>query len=394
MFKTATVTAKDTLCRGLGQDLGKSLIEKLGRTPDACWLFSSPGEGLDEFLQGVNDAVGNAALVGCTTDGEISTSGLSVGSVVLGGIATDQIGFYTASVEGLGPLSEESGKKLGEMLPSSTRYVQVFSDGLTGNGSAILRGLNSVLPPDIPIAGGAAGDAGQFIKTWQFHGRKLLSDSVVGIAFSGNFAVGTGVRSGWLPVGLTKKVTRSEGNVVFELDGKSALEVYRRFLGKQADKLPAVGVEYPFGLMDESGRTGEADYWLLRAPMSVNPADGSISFAGEVPQGASIRLTCGDQGSILQGAQQAAHLALKDVGPAVPVIAFVYSCMARKIVLGTRTSLELEEMRQVLGANIPMLGFYTYGEYCPVRHAGPSMLHNETATVSVIGIDDEQPRDV
>jgi hypothetical protein len=123
--------------------------------------------------------------------------------------------------------------------------------------------------------------------------------------------------------------------------------------------------------------------------MSVNPEDGSISFAGEVPQGATIRLTCGDHSTILQGAQQAARLALQDVGKAVPVMVFVYSCMARKIVLGTRTGLELEEMRQVLGADIPMLGFYTYGEYCPVRQAGPSMLHNETATVSVIGIDDD-----
>jgi hypothetical protein len=390
MFNTATVIEKGALSKRLGQNMGKSLVGQLGHAPDACWLFSSPGDGLEDLLQGINDTVGANILVGCTTDGEISSSGLSTGSVVLGGIVSDRISFYTASVEGLGALSEESGRRLAEKLPPTIRYAQIFSDGLTGNGSAILRGINSILKPNIPIAGGAAGDAGRFVKTWQFHGRKLLSDAVVAIGFSGDFSVGTGVKSGWLPVGLGKKVTRSRGNVVYELDGQSALEVYKRFLGKHADKLPAVGVEYPFGLIDESGELDAADYFLLRAPMTVNPQEGSISFAGEVPEGATIRLTCGDHGSILQGARQAARLALEDVGEASPVAIFVYSCMARRIVLGTRTELELEQMRQVIGAQIPMLGFYTYGEYCPVRRSGPSMLHNETATVSVIGMHDEQ----
>jgi hypothetical protein len=388
MFNVATFMAKDTLSRHLGQDLGNSLIERLGQTPDACWLFSSPADDLDEFLQGVNDTIGTDVLVGCTTDGEVSNSGLSTGSAVLGGVACDQIDFHAASVTGLGTLSEQKGRELGEMFPPTTRYAQVFSDGLTGNGSAILRGLHSVLKSHIPVAGGAAGDMGRFIKTWQFHGRRLLSDSVVGIGFSGEFVVGTGVKSGWQPVGLAKRVTRSQGNVVYELDGQPALDVYRRFLGKHADKLPAVGVEYPLGLVDESGEVGQEDYLLLRAPMTVNAEEGSISFAGEVPQGATIRLTCGDQGSILQGAQQAAHQALEDIGDAVPVMAFLYSCMARKLVLGMRTQLELERVRQTLGMQLPVLGFYTYGEYCPMRHGGPSLLHNETATVSVIGMRD------
>jgi hypothetical protein len=388
MFNAGTVMAKDVLTRALGRSLGNRLIEKLGRAPDAAWLFCSPDDGLEEFLQGVNDTVGADVLVGCTTDGEISSAGLTLSSAVLGGIVCDQIVFHAASVTGLGSLSEERGRELGEKLPPGVRYVQVFSDGLTGNGSAILRGLHAGLNSSIPIAGGAAGDAGRFIKTRQFHGRKLLTDSAVAIGFSGDFLVGTGVRSGWLPVGVAKKVTRSEGNIVYELDGQPALEVYRRFLGKHADKLPAVGVEYPLGLIDESGDVGESDYHLLRAPMSVNAEDGSIAFAGEIPEGSSIRLTLGDHSSILQGARQAAEMALEDIGNAVPAMVFLYSCMARKIVLGMRTQLELERVKEVLGIGLPVLGFYTYGEYSPVRRGGPSLLHNETATVSVIGIQD------
>lgn len=389
MFKAASVMVKDTLSRSLGRDLGGNLLERLGQAPGASWLFCSPGEGLEEFLHGVNDTVRTDVLVGCTSDGEISDAGLSTGSAVLGGIVCDHITFYAASATGLDTLSEERGRELGDLLPPTVRYVQVFSDGLTGNGSAILRGLQSSFKLPIPVAGGAAGDAGRFIKTWQFHGRKLLSDSLVAIGFSGEFSVGTGVRSGWLPVGLGKKVTRAQGNVVYELDGQPALQVYRRFLGKHADKLPAVGVEYPLGLVDESGDVGETDYCLLRAPMTVNTEEGSISFAGEIPEGATIRVTCGDHGSILDGAQQAARLALRDIGDTAPAMIFLYSCMARRIVLGTHTQLELEQVRHVLGTHLPVLGFYSYGEFCPVRQGGPSLLHNETATISVIGMHDE-----
>lgn len=388
MFSAATVMTKGPFSRHLGQKLGKSLIERLGRTPAACWLFCSPEERFNEFLQGVNDSIGADILVGCTTDGEISSSGLSADSAVLGGIVTDQIGFHAAAVTGLGSHSEESGKRLGRMMPSTVRYAQIFSDGLTGNGCAILRGLSSAIGVHIPVGGGTAGDAGRFVKTYQFHGRRLLSDSVVGISFSGNFSVGTGVRSGWAPVGLAKKVTRAHGNVVYELDGQSALEAYRRFLGKHADKLPAVGVEYPFGLVDTSGDVGERDYYLLRAPMTVNAQEGSISFAGEVPQGAMIRLTCGDHASILRGAEQAARMALDCIGDATPVMVFFYSCTARKIVLGLRTRLELDHVQHILSAQLPVLGFYTYGEYSRVRPGGPSLLHNETAAVAVIGVHD------
>jgi len=388
MFDAVTVLTDEVFSRTAGQELGNKLVRRLGRTPNACWMFCSPEEGLEELLQGVNDVIGTDVLVGCTTDGEISSSGFSTESAVLCGIVSDQIGFHAASVTGLGPVSEESGRGLGESLPKSIKYAQVFSDGLTGNGCAILRGLRGALGNDIPIAGGTAADAGRFRKTWQFHGRRLLTDSVVGLGFSGNFTIGTGVKSGWAPVGLAKTVTRSHENVVYELDGQPALEVYKRFLGKHADKLPIVGVEYPWALVDRSGDVGEKDYGLLRAPMVMIPEEGAIYFAGEVPEGATIRLTCGDYVSILEAAAKAARSAMEDLGDAVPVMAFFYSCMARKVVLGMRTRLELEEVRNVVGAQLPILGFYTYGEYCPVRRGGLSLLHNETATISVIGVHD------
>ncbi|MBM3299780.1 MAG: FIST C-terminal domain-containing protein [Deltaproteobacteria bacterium] len=337
------------------------------------------------MLLGVNDAVSPSLVIGCTTDGEISTAGFGTGSAVLGGVATDRIDFQVAAVQDLGRDPQEAGRELGKGLPAGVRHVQIFSDGLTGNGCAILRGLRSVLATNIPISGGTAGDSGRFRRTWQFVGTKVLSDSAVAVGLSGQFSLGTGVKSGWSPIGIAKKVTRASGNVLYELNGQPALEVYERFLGKHADKLPGVGVEYPFGLVDRWGDVGENDYYLLRATMSVNRREGSITFAGEIPEGALVRLTCGDYASILEAAEKAARIALEGLKVGSPVMVFFYSCMARRIVLGRRTKDEIGRIRSVFGTDLPLVGFYTYGEYCRVKCDGPSLFHNETATVTVIG---------
>jgi hypothetical protein len=386
MFKAATVVSKEPFSRLSGQLLGNALLGELGGAPSACWLFSTPSQQLKELVLGVVDTLGAANLIGCTTDGEISMAGLSTGSAALCGVITDRIEFHVACARDLHTNAEKAGKRLAKQFPSDVQYVQVFSDGLTGNSCAMLRGITSILGPHVPIAGGTAGDAGSFQRTWQFLGRKLLSDTAVAIGFSGDFAVGTGVRSGWSPIGIAKKVTRASGNVVHELNGQPALQVYERFLGKHSDKLPAVGVEYPLGLVHGLEGETESDYHILRATMAVNRQDGSIAFAGEIPEGSMVRLTCGDHASILEAAEQAACLAVTELGNRTPVMVFFYSCMARRIVLGRRTKEEIDRVRLVVGAELPIVGFYTYGEFCRVECNGPSLLHNETASVSVIGL--------
>ncbi len=386
MFNAGTVAAKERFTFELGRRMGESLIERLGQKPGAAWLFSSPGRGIKELLKGVADTVGTNVIVGCTTDGEISSSGFSDGSAVLGGIATDRIDFHIAAVNALGRDSEAAGKKLAAALPGSLRYVQIFSDGLTGNGCAILRGAMSQLGEDIPICGGAAADGDRFERTLQFYGSQILSDSVVAIGFSGDFDIGTGVQSGWSPIGIAKSVTRSAGHVVYELDGQPALEVYKRFFGKHVEKLPMVGIEYPLGLISCSDLLDDPDYnILLRASVSMNQDEGSITFAGEIPEGTIVRLTCGDPKCTLEASERAARMALRDLGGSTPAIAFVFSCMARKTVLGRRAHEEIEIIRRAAGLDTPLLGFYSYGEFCPAKRGGPTLLHNETATISVLG---------
>ena len=367
--------------------MGEALVEKLGEMPDASWLFCSPENDLNSLVQGVYEAIGRRPLIGCTTDGEISNEGFSNRSAVLGGVVSDQIGFEMAIVRDISRDNEKAGRDLASVFSDRVRYIQLFSDGLTGDGCAILRGMAAVFKNEIPVSGGTSGDAGKFLKTWQFLGDRVFSDSAVAIGFSGIFQLGTGVSSGWSRIGLPKKVTRATGNILFELNGEPALNVYERFLGKHARKLPGVGVEYPLGLVNQFESADGNEHLLLRATMSVDRKEGSIRFAGEIPEGAMVYLTCGDKTSILDATDKAALQAIEDLGKACPpALVFFYSCMARKTILGLRINEEIERVRACFHPDVPILGFYTYGEYCRLNCNAPSLLHNETATLSVIGV--------
>lgn len=386
MFKAATVASRERFSRDAGRRMGEALVGKLGETPKGCLLFCSPEEDLGELVQGVYESVGTQNVVGCTSAGEISCEGYGYNSAVLGGFVSDQVDVHVAFVDEIARDSERAGEILAASLPGGVHFVQLFSDALKGNGCALLRGMTRVLGDATVIGGGAAADNMRFCHTLQFFGPSIHTGAAVAMGFSGRFRLGMGVRSGWSPIGIAKRVTRAAGNVVYELNHQPALEVYRRFLGKHVDKLPAVGAEYALGLVDNYGTMGLDDYCLMRASLAVNHQDGSILYGGEVPQGAMVRFTCCDSNSLLEAAGGAGRAAVAELSGSTPVMAFFYSCLARKVMLGRRTPEETEMVRQILGRSIPILGFYTFGEYGRIAIGKPSVLHNETAAVTILGV--------
>ena len=350
--------------------------------------FAVGGKGWKDSFKGLGKAVKTSQIVGCTTDGEISSNGFNTDSAVLAGVVSKGLGFHVVYVENLSADSEAAGRKLAQQLPPSVQYIQLFSDGITGNGCAILRGMKAVIDPQIPICGGTAADGDRFQQTFQFAQNRVLTNAAVAIGFSGEFQIGFGIGSGWTPVGIGRTVTKSCGNILYELDNEPALEVYRRFLGKHAEKLPGVGVEYPLALMEGNYSCILHDQYypyLLRATMAVNPSNGSIKFAGEIPEGTMVRLTCGDHHSILEAIKKAIRQAKFDLTEAQPALAFCFSCMARKIILGRHIKDEVQIIKEELGPEVPIIGFYSYGEYSPIKRGAPSLLHNETASISILG---------
>ncbi len=364
--------------------------EKLGNDERiiAAMAFVGADHDASVIAATLREMLGEIPIVGCTTDGEIADN-LAVDSVSLMVIASNTVRAKSIVVEDLRSGSFEVAQKAAKSLAASdARALVLLPDGLAGNGTAIIRGVQSVLGPDFIIGGGTAGDRGRFVKTHQIHGGRVYSGSLVALMFYGppSLEVGYGVMSGWQPIGVAKVVTRAVGNVVYEIDGKSALEFYKTFLGDRASQLPAIGVEYPFALVDESGRVGQAsgagneEYLLLRAPMNVNHVDGSITFAGEIPQGAKVKMTRAKSDAVIDASREAAQRTTKQLsGPADAVMFF--SCMARRLVLGRRTSREIDVAREVFGATTPMIGFYTYGEIGNCGDVSPTCrFHNETAT--------------
>ena len=372
-----------------GKEAAEMAVNKLSKTPHIFWVFGAISYNQEELLEGVNSVIPGTPVIGCTTDGEISTPGLSTDSVVALALASDQIKFSTVAVDSLLQDSFKAGIKVGDQfINTNVKYMQIFSDGLLGNGSKIVEGIQKVLGKGIKIAGGTAGDGSLFTRTYQYHNDQVLTNSIVGVAFEGDFPFATGVSSGWTPVGMAKEVTKSIGNVVYELDGQPALDVYKKFLGKHASLLPAVGVEYPLGLLGPQGDVEEDGYFLCRATMGVDHEKGSITFAGDVPQGAMVKMTMGNELDIVKAAKVAAQRALDQLKKnknIQPKVAFLYSCMARKIVLGSRTNEEILAVKEVIGKDFPIIGFYTYGEYAPVGKQHLSCLHNEVATITIIG---------
>jgi hypothetical protein len=386
MFKAATIQSRKAYTLKDGHLMGEKLAHQLGQRPDACWLFCAPDRGIDELLRGICESLGTDTLVGCTSSGEISTDGVSFNSAVLGGIATDRIEFEIVTASHVSQDSESAGRELARAFSRTPRYLQIFSDGLTGIGCAILRGMASVLGEHVPVGGGTSGDNGQFKETLQFAGDKVMKDAICAIGFYGDFQLGTGVGSGWAPIGLAKQVTHARGNVLYELNGEPALNVFERFLGKHAENLPAIGVEYPLGFLERWGDVGKEDCYLMRAIMAVNRDERSIILAGEIPRGATVNLTCGDISLALEAADKAAQMAVSDLSDSTPALVFCYSCIARRMILGRRVNEEIQRVRSAISPTVPVIGFYTYGEYCRVTPWSPNFMHNETITLSVIGI--------
>ncbi len=373
-----------------GREAARAALANLSGKPHMIWAFGGIRYDQQKLLDGIASVAPGVPLIGCTTDGEISTAGLSVNSVAVMALACDHIGFHTAHVEHLSRDAHAAGVALGEKFQGfNCRYIQIFSDGLNSNADKIIQGIKARLGDEIKIAGGTAGDGGDFKRTYQYAGDRVLTDSIVGVAFEGDFSFGTSVGCGWFPVGISKKVTKAVANVVYELDGQSALQAYEKFLGKHAEHLPAVGVEYPLGLLGPYGDVEDDSYFLCRATMGVDRQAGSIEFAGDVPEGAFVKMTIGNEADIIQAAGQAARTALEKLqggDKAVkPKAVFLFSCMARKIVLGSRTNEEILAVQKAVGADIPVIGFYTYGEYAPIGNRDHSYFHNETATMTVIG---------
>jgi len=278
--------------------------------------------------------------------------------------------------------SGEAGERLAGELPAELEggerlgHVIVLSDGLKTNGSRLVEGMTKGLPGTVVVTGGLAGDGARFAETVVLWGGAAVSGTVVALGFYGSgLEVGYSAFGGWDPFGPERRITKAKGNALYELDGQSALSLYKKYLGEQAKDLPGAGLLFPLSLRVEGGDEG-----LVRTILAVNEEEESITFAGDMPEGAYARLMKANFDRLIDGAGRAAESSKGErAGP--PDLAVLISCVGRKLVLRQRIEEEVEAVRDSLGDGTMLTGFYSYGEISPFRAGGRSELHNQTMTV-------------
>lgn len=321
-----------------------------------------------------------ACLVGCSTAGEIAGTSVHDDSIVATAVFFEKTEMQVtlSTIETMED-TYKAGQRLAQQLnPEGLVHVFVLSDGLSVNGSALAGGLASQLLPRVSVTGGLAGDAANFEQTLVLLNDKPSKHTIAAIGLYGDhLKVGYGSHGGWDSFGPDRLITRSKANILYELDGQPALELYKTYLANQAEGLPATGLLFPLSLTIDG-----SDERLVRTILAVNDEDGSMTFAGDVPEGSYARLMKANLERLVEGAAESARHALIDV-PRHPDLAVLISCFGRKLVLKQRIDEEVEITQNVLGADTTLTGFYSYGELCPT-HPGQKQaeLHNQTMTVT------------
>lgn len=274
--------------------------------------------------------------------------------------------------------SFNAGVKLaGELKGDGLVHVFIISNGLNVNGSEIVKGINSALDREVPCTGGLAGDAANFEKTLVGLDAAPVENLIVAVGFYGDdLKVGYGSVGGWDNFGAERLVTKSEGNVLYELDGESALDLYKKYLGDKASELPGSALLFPLGM-----KFNEDSDTIVRTVLAVDDAAGSMTFAGDIPVGAKVRLMKADFDKLIDGANLAAEHTTEKGGEG-DKLAVLISCVGRKLILGQRIDEEVEAVQEVLGDGTTITGFYSYGEISPVVESAVCELHNQTMTIT------------
>lgn len=338
-------------------------------------------------LERLRAAFPQSFLLGCSTGGEVIGSSVEDHSVAVAVMRFTSTGLCMAQTHvASGPMaSKEAGEKLGYALAApDLKGVFVLSDGLNVSGSELASGFNAALPPHVKVSGAMAADGERFKNTYVIAAGpgepvRILDRHVGAVGFCGNsihLAHGSG--GGWSPFGLERCVTRSKGKVLFELDGKPALQLYKNYLGDQAQGLPATALSFPLAILDKTANDSEV---LVRSVLGVNEETQSLTFAGDIPQGATVQLMHCHIDRLVEGAASAAEKLGKVA--AGPALAIAVTCIGQRMAMRERAEEGLEAVLDTLPEKTPMMGFFAYGELSPLS-SGLCQLQNQTMTLTLV----------
>jgi hypothetical protein len=356
---------------------------KSGNSFDLAILFGSPSVCKKSFLfEEISTAYPTAHRFGCSTAGEIFDTSVTEDALVVTAVQFEKSRCRGAKVR-LSAMEESFavGQELaGQLEPAGLVHVLVLSEGLHVNGSELVKGLEDRLPEGVSVTGGLSGDGDRFQETFICWDGGPVTDHIAAVGLYGDsLKIGYGSYGGWDSFGPERLITRAKGNILYEFDGKSALDLYKQYLGEHAAGLPATGLLFPLELHLKDSERG-----IVRTILAVDENDRSMIFAGNIPEGVYARLMKANFDRLVDGSCEAARSNLEMQGQESPELAILISCVGRKLILRQRVEEEIEVVRDILGGRAVMTGFYSYGEIAPFSRAGRCELHNQTMTVTTI----------
>ena len=322
-----------------------------------------------------------ANIVYCSTAGEILNNEVNDNTLAVTAIEFEKT-TLECNIAHIDTFKDsfEAGQQLVQSLKhDNLRHILVLADGQKVNGSELVRGMNEVLDPRVTVSGGLAGDGARFQKTLVGLNSNIVPGNLVAIGLYGDhLVVGHGSNGGWDSFGPFRRVTKSKSNVLYELEGKSALELYKQYLGDLAEGLPGSALLFPLSIKLED----DSDP-VVRTILSVNEEEHSMTFAGDIPEGSLARLMKANFDRLIDAASGAASNSYTPFNGQQPELAILISCVGRKLVLDQRVDEEVESVRGILGDKTKMTGFYSYGEISPIlKQSSKCELHNQTMTIT------------
>jgi len=324
----------------------------------------------------------NSVVMGCSTSGEIAgpfVQDQSI-SVAVAQFEHTRLKRACTTIDNAADSHAAGARLAAQLNGEGLRSVFILSDGMHVNGTPLVAGLAEGLPPGVQITGGLAGDGSRFARTWVLGDPEPKAQQLCAVGFYGErLRVGHGCVGGWLDFGPERRITKAEGNVLYELDGKPALQLYKTYLGDMAKDLPGAALLFPLAVRRSAG-DGES---VVRTILGIDEATQSMTFAGDMPQGGIARLMRATNDQLIDSAGQAGRAALGMIQADSPALVVSVSCVGRRLVLGQRTDEEVEIVLEDAPAGSAHVGFYSYGEISPSVAGGACELHNQTMTVTV-----------
>jgi len=369
-----------TFCHGMWNYEKNHIINK--EEADIVFLFGHRDVFKDPTSYNSLRAIyPNAHIIGCTSSGNILNNTLRDVSLIATAVKFCA-GFTRLSIADFtkeDDLIEVSQKLVEELPKEGLKHIFILADGLRTNGSSLAIGANQAYNGKFPITGGLAGDDNRFEETWIIADDIPRQGRIAAIGFYGDtIHVSSACYAGWDEFGITRRITRAEGNTVYEIDHQPALTLYKKYLGEFANQLPSSALRFPLSI-----KPSENSQSVIRSIMAIDESEQSLTFAGDVPEGSFARLMKTDIDNLINGLEYMINNMHKKNH--LDALGLIVSCVGRRVILDQLTDEELETVCQAVGENVQLTGFYSYGEFAPHSETLQTcQLHNQTMTITVI----------